>query len=361
MRIAAPVQLSPDQEQQLRSAAESQTVSVPFSQRAQIICLAAAGQQDIQIAASLGITRQKASRWRQRFRQHGVEGLLQDAPRPGRKPRISGRTIQAIVRRTLHEKPSAATHWSTRSMAKAAGVSEASVRRIWKAHGLKPHRTRTCKLSNDQHFTEKLQDIIGLYLNPPAHALVLSCDEKSQMQALDRTQPGLPLKKGRAGTMTHDYVRHGTTTLFAALNVLDGTVTGRHLKKHRHQEWLKFLERLDQTTPMDKPIHLIVDNYATHKHPKVLRWLRGHPRFHQHFTPTSAAWLNMVERFFRDLTDKRIRRGVFKNVHDLEAAITTYIAEHNHHPKPFIWTATASDILEKVKRARAKLVMSQSV
>ncbi len=212
MRIATPVHLSPDQEQQLRSAAERQTVSVRFSQRAPIICLAAAGQQDIQIAASLGITRQKASRWRQRFRQHGVEGLMQDAPRPGRKPRISGRAIQAIVRRTLHEKPSAATHWSTRSMAKAAGVSEASVRRIWKAHGLKPHRTRTCKLSNDQHFTEKLQDIIGLYLNPPAHALVLSCDEKSQIQALDRTHPGLPLKQGRAGTMTHDYVRHGTTT-----------------------------------------------------------------------------------------------------------------------------------------------------
>jgi transposase len=361
MRIAAAVQLSPDQERQLRSAADSQTVSVRFSQRAQIICLAAAGKQDIQIAASLGISRQKASRWRRRFLKHGVEGLMKDAPRPGRKPRISVRATRVIVRRTLHEKPSGATHWSTRSMAKAAGVSEASVRRIWKAHGLKPHLTRTFKLSNDKRFAEKLQDIIGLYLNPPEHAMVLSCDEKSQIQALDRTQPGLPIKKGRAGTMTHDYIRNGTTTLFAALNVLDGTVTGMHLKRHRHQEWLKFLERIDQTTPAGKQIHLIADNYATHKHPKVLRWLRRHPRFHLHFTPTSASWLNMVERFFRDLTDKQIRRGAFKNVHDLELAITTYITQHNNNPKPFIWTATASDILEKVKRARANLVMSQTV
>jgi transposase len=323
--------------------------------------LAAAGKQDIQIAASLGISRQKASRWRRRFLKHGVEGLMKDAPRPGRKPRISVRATRVIVWRTLHEKPSGATHWSTRSMAKAAGVSEASIRRIWKAHGLKPHLTRTFKLSNDQRFAEKLQDIIGLYLNPPEHALVLSCDEKSQIQALDRTQPGLPIKKGRAGTMTHDYVRNGTTTLFAALNVLDGTVTGMHLKRHRHQEWVKFLERIDQTTPAGKQIHLIADNYATHKHPKVLRWLRRHPRFHLHFTPTSASWLNMVERFFRDLTDKQIRRGAFKNVHDLELAITTYITQHNNNPKPFIWTATASDILEKVKRARANLVMSQTV
>ena len=246
-------------------------------------------------------------------------------------------------------------------MARASGLSEASVRRIWKAHGLKPHLLRTFKLSNDKRFVEKLEDVVGLHLNPPAHALVLSCDEKSQIQALDRTQPGLPLKKGRAGTLTHDCQRHVTTTLFAALNMLDGTVVATQMQRHRHQEWLRFLALIEQQTPKDRELHLIVDNHATHKHPKVKRWLQKHPRFHMHFTPTSASWLNAVERFFRDLTERQLRRGVFKSLEQLEAAITAYIQGHNKNPRPFIWTAKASDILEKVKRARAKLNTLQSV
>ena len=245
-------------------------------------------------------------------------------------------------------------------MAEVAGVSERTVRRIWKAHGLKPHLSRTFKLSNDKRFAEKLEDIVGLYLNPPEHALVLSCDEKSQIQALDRTQPGLPLKKGRAETMTHDYKRNGTTTLFAALNTLDGSVIATHMNRHRHQEWLKFLKLIDAQTPKEKDLHLIVDNYATYKHAKVKSWLAKHPRFHIHFTPTSASWLNMVERFFRDLTEKRLRRGVFKSVLELTDAITEYIRKHNMAPNPFIWTATATDILEKVSRGRKKLDMLQT-
>jgi transposase len=245
-------------------------------------------------------------------------------------------------------------------MAAEAGVSASTVGRIWRAHGLKPHRVKTFKLSNDPRFAEKLDDIVGLYLHPPEHALVLSLDEKSQIQALDRSQPGLPLKKGRGQTMTHDYKRHGTTTLFAALNTLDGSVITECMPRHRHQEWLRFLRLLDRRTPQDKQIHLIVDNYSTHKHAAVKRWLQRHKRFHVHFTPTSASWLNMVERFFRDLTVKRLRRGVFRGVDELVAAIEDYIAQHNEHPKPFIWTATASDILEKVKRGRAALHKVQS-
>jgi transposase len=357
MRIAKPIVLAQAQQDELMQIARNRSVSVRFAERALIIFLASQGKQDLQIAAELGITRQKVSRWRQRFLLTGTEGLKKDAPRPGRKPRISLKQVKAIVRRTLEEQPVAATHWSTRTMAKATGVSEATIRRIWKAHGLKPHLARTFKLSNDKHFVEKLEAIVGLYLNPPEHALVLCCDEKSQIQALDRTQPGLPLKAGRAGTLTHDYVRHGTTTLFAALNILDGTVLGTHQKRHRHQEWLNFLRLIDQETPTDKEVHLIVDNYSTHKHPKVKRWLARRPRFQVHFTPTSASWANMVERFFRDLTDKQIRRGVFRSVAELIQAIECYIQEYNKAPKPFIWTARASDILEKVKRARQKLLM----
>ena len=246
-------------------------------------------------------------------------------------------------------------------MAAVAGISEASVRRIWHGHGLKPHRVETLKLSNDPRFAEKLEDIVGLYLNPPEHALVLSLDEKSQIQALDPTQPGLPMKKGRAHTMTHDYKRHGTTTLFAALNTLDGSVMATCMERHRHQEWLKFLRLIDHRTPADKQLHLIVDNYATHKHPAVLRWAARHKRFHFHFTPTSSSWLNMVERFFRDLTENQLRRGVFTSVEALQERILAYIQEHNRQPKPFIWTAKANDILEKVKRAKANLNNSLSV
>ena len=238
-------------------------------------------------------------------------------------------------------------------MARAAGVSEATVRRIWRAHGLKPHRVRSFKLSNDPQFAEKLEAIVGLYLNPPEHALVLSLDEKSQIQALDRTQPGLPLKRGRGQTMTHDYKRHGTTTLFAALNTLDGQVIGTCMSQHRHQEWLRFLRQIERETPPALTLHLIVDNYATHKHPRVKRWLEKHPRFQLHFTPTSASWTNLVERWFRELTDKAIRRGTFVSVPDLIASIEKYLQSHNTEPKPFIWTASANSILAKLQKLKA--------
>lgn len=360
MRVAPKIELTPAQESLLTKTAKSTSVSVRFAQRARIVLLAAQGLQDIEIAEQVGVSRQLSSRWRKRFLQFGIEGLEKDAPRPGRWKKFSRQKVSAIVRKTLEQKPANATHWSTRTMAEAAGVSERTVRRIWKTHGLKPHLSRTFKLSNDKRFAEKLEDIVGLYLNPPEHALVLSCDEKSQIQALDRTQPGLPLKKGRAETMTHDYKRNGTTTLFAALNTLDGSVIGTHMNRHRHQEWLKFLKLIDAQTPKEKDLHLIVDNYATHKHAKVKSWLAKHPRFHIHFTPTSASWLNMVERFFRDLTEKRLRRGVFKSVLQLTDAITEYIRKHNMAPNPFIWTATATDILEKVSRGRKKLDMLQT-
>jgi transposase len=361
MRLAPPIILSDEQGKQLEVYARGRSFPLRLVQRAQIVLRAAAGEQDQQIAATLGITRQKVSRWRKRFIALGIAGLRKDAPRPGRKRKITAARIRAIVHKTTQERPQGATHWSSRTLAQVMDVSPATIRRVWKAHGLKPHRIKTFKLSNDKHFIEKLNDIVGLYLSPPEHAIVLSCDEKSQIQALDRTQPGLPLKKGRCGTMTHDYVRHGTTTLFAALNTLNGRVISTCMQRHRHQEWLKFLRLIDERTPADKQVHLIVDNYSTHKHPKVKSWLKRHPRFVVHFTPTSASWLNMVERFFRDLTDKQIRRGVFKSIPALVAAIEDYIATHNQSPKPFIWTAVASDILEKVTRARKRLHTLQSV
>jgi transposase len=284
-----------------------------------------------------------------------MPGLLKDRSRPGRKRRIAEAKVREVVERTLQEKPSHATHWSTRSLAAVVGLSPASVQRIWKAHGLKPHRVRTFKLSRDPHFVEKLQDVVGLYLNPPEHALVLSVDEKSQIQALDRTQPGLPMKRGRAGTMTHDYKRNGTTTLFAALNTLDGKVIGQCLPRHRHQEFLQFLRTINRQTRKGLDLHLIVDNYGTHTHPEVTDWLAKHPRFHMHFTPTSASWLNLVERWFREITEKRIRRGVFKSVHALVAAIMEYLEVNNADPKPFVWTASVQTILSKVKRANEVL------
>ena len=361
MRVAPRVVLTPEQREILKQWARSRSLPARQVERARIVLLAAEGRQDLEIAAELAITNQKASRWRRRFLEGGLTGLEKDASRPGRTPKISAATVQRVVRKTTQEKPTNATHWSTRSMAAATGISEASVRRIWRAHGLKPHLVETFKISNDPQFAEKLEAIVGLYLNPPEHALVLCCDEKSQIQALDRTQPGLPLKRGRAGTMTHDYKRNGTTTLFAALNTLDGSVISLCQERHRHQEWLKFLRLLDDATPADKALHLIVDNYATHKHPKVQRWLKRHPRFQVHFTPTSSSWLNMVERFFRDLTQHRLRRGVFRDVEELITAIDEYVDRHNVQPKPFVWTASAKDILEKVKRARKTLDITQSV
>jgi transposase len=356
MRVARPVLLCDAQRGQLRSIANSKTASVRFAQRAKIILLAGDGLQDKQIAARVGVRRQAVALWRGRFLDLGVDGIAKDAPRGGRhRTARSAEKVGAIIRRTTQTPPPDATHWSTNSMANAAGVSASTVGRIWREHGIKPHRVKSFKLSNDKRFVEKLDDIVGLYLNPPEHAIVLSCDEKSQIQALDRTQPTLPLRKGKTATMTHDYVRHGTTTLFAALNTLDGKLIGTCMKRHRHQEWIKFLKLIDTQTPQGKQLHLIVDNYATHKHPRVINWLKRHPRFHIHFTPTSASWLNMVERWFRDLTGKRLKRGVFTSVAQLIAAIEDYIRTMNQSPKPFVWTAKASDILEKVKLARESL------
>ena len=361
MRIAKPVQLSADDDRLLRVLSNRKRIEARIQMRARIVLLAATGMSDKDIAQKLLTDRRVAARWRARFLATGVDGLLQDATRPGR-PRTAREAgvVEEVVRITLQETPAGATHWSTRTMAEFLGTNASTVARIWRAHGLKPHRVESFKLSNDPHFVEKLQDIVGLYLDPPEHALVLCCDEKTQIQALDRTQPGLPLKRGRGTTLTHDYKRNGVTTLFAALNVLTGKVMSMTDQLHRHQEWLRFLKCIDRKTPKKKELHLIVDNYATHKHPQVLAWLAKHPRFHIHFTPTSSSWLNMVERFFRDITDKRIRRGVFKSVADLKAAIAEYIAVHNAKPKPFIWTAKASDILAKVTRARAVLNKSSS-
>jgi transposase len=361
MRIAPQVVLRIDPRTKLETYARGRRMPARLVLRAKIVLLAAEGKQNIEIARLLSIVPRTAARWRSRFLRNGIAGLEHDAPRPGRTPSISPELVRMVITKTTKEKPPHATHWSTRTMAAAAGISEASVRRIWHSHGLKPHRIETFKLSNDSRFSEKLEDIVGLYLNPPKRALVLSLDEKSQIQALDRTQPGLPMKKGRAQTMTHDYKRHGTTTLFAALNILEGSAMATCMERHRHQEWLKFLRLADRQTPADKQLHLIVDNDATHKHPAVQRWAERHKRFHFHFTPTSSSWLNMVERFFRDLTEKQLRRGVFTSVEALEQSILAYIREHNRSPKPFIWTAKANDILEKVKRARAYLNNSSSV
>ncbi len=316
---------------------------------------AAAGRPNQAIARELNVSRPTVLQWRARFTAGGVEALTHDAPRPGRPRSIDARKVEAVVQATLHSKPKAATHWSVRTMAAAQGISAATVQRIWHAHGLQPHRVKTFKLSRDKRFVEKLRDVVGLYLNPPEHALVLSIDEKSQIQALDRTQPGLPLKKGRAGTMTHDYKRNGTTTLFAALNVLDGKVIGECTRRHRHQEFLRFLRRVDRDTPAELDVHFIVDNYSTHKHPAVQRWLKRNPRFHMHFTPTSSSWLNLVERWFREITTKRIRRGSFPSVDALVDAIEEYLQHHNKNPKPFIWTATVDQILAKVSRCKATL------
>jgi transposase len=318
--------------------------------RARIVLLAEQGLANSAIARTLQTNRNTVLLWRQRFAAGGVAALA-DAPRSGRKRRLPADMVQTIVTTTLQTVPAAATQWSTRTLAAHLGISKMTVQRVWKANGLQPHRVETFKLSRDPRFVDKLRDVVGLYLNPPDHALVLCVDEKSQIQALERTQPGLPMKKGRCGTLTHDYKRHGTTTLFAALNVLDGTVIGSCSSRHRHQEYLGFLRKLDRETPAELDLHLVVDNYATHKHPEVQAWLAKHPRFTVHFTPTSSSWLNLVERWFREITDKRIRRGVFRSVAELETAITDYLATNNASPKPFLWTASAEKILEKVARA----------
>jgi transposase len=361
MRTAPVIELDEDERVRLDRLRRSRLSPVRVQERANVVLLAADGLSNKEIAARLKQDPGKVGRWRRRFAEMGLEGILKDKTRPGRIPAIAPSQCSEIVKMTLEEKPEGRTHWSRSSMAKAAGVSESTVGRIWAAYGLKPHRTKLFKLSNDPQFQEKLEAIVGLYLNPPENAIVLACDEKSQIQALDRTQPGLPLKKGRGETFTHDYKRNGTTSLFAALNTLTGEVIGTCMPKHRHEEWLRFLNLIRRKTAKNKTVHIICDNYATHKHEKVREWLARNPRFQVHFTPTSASWLNMVERFFRDLTVNSLRRGVFKSLDELKLAIDNHIQVHNQEPKPFIWTAKASDILEKVKRGRAALNKTQSV
>jgi len=355
MRIAAPITLTDEIRNELERNARGRSTPVRLMIRSQIVLRAADGLENREIAKELALARGTVGKWRSRFAENGLEGISKDAPRAGRRPKISAAKVREVIRRTTREVPTGATHWSTRSMAKAVGLTQTTISRIWRRNGLKPHLVRTFKLSNDPDFAEKLEDIVGLYLNPPEHALIFSVDEKSQIQALDRTQPGLPIKKGRCGTMTHDYKRNGTATLFAALNTLDGTVIGECMQRHRHQEWLRFLRLIDRETPSDRELHLIVDNYATHKHPKVMAWLERHPRFHLHFTPTSASWLNLIERWFREITTKRIRRGVFRSVCDLVDAIYEFIDHNNESPKPFVWHKPAGDILQKVARARRSL------
>src|SRR5208337_3772603 len=305
--------------------------------RAQIVLLTADGCGTSEIMRCTGKAKRAVWRWQERFMQAGVDGLLRDKTRPSRIPRLSTEVADRVVAMTLTDPPGEVTHWTALAMAKACGISNSSVHRIWHSHGLQPHRMRQFKLSNDPKFVAKLRDIVGLYVDPPAHAVVLSVDEKSQIQALDRTQPGLPLKKGRCGTMTHDYIRHGTTTLFAAFNVLDGTVIGSCFERHRHEEFLKFLRQVDRDTPEGMDLHLIVDNYSTHKHPTVKQWIERHQRFHLHFIPTSSSWLNLVERWSGEITRKRIRRGVFKSVKELIEAIQNYVKTNNQNPKPFAW------------------------
>ena len=355
MNFAEPITLTAQERKTLD--AWSLRRSFPFRQvqRAKIICLAADGFLSQDIAQKLHVSRPTVQLWRQRFLSLRLAGLEKDAPRPGRKPRILQRKIDAVITATLHSKPSNATHWSTRSMAQAQGLSQSAVTRIWRRHNLKPHLVETFKLSKDKHFSEKLHDVVGLYLNPPDKALVLCVDEKSQIQALDRTRPTTPLRPGIPERQTHDYTRHGTTTLFAALSMLDGTVIGDCMPRHRHQEFIRFLQLIHVKTPADLELHLIVDNYGTHKHARVKSWLKRHPRFHLHFIPTSSSWLNMVERWFRDITDKRIRRGSFKSVPELIDAITQYLENHNQNPRVFIWSASVDRILTKIAKCKEAL------
>jgi transposase len=351
---APPAVVSEDDRRKLTRLINSPTTSQGEVLRARALVEASSGATNVAIASKLGITRSTLIEWRRRYAAGGLPAVFSVRAGRGRKATHGPEKVQQIVNATLHTKPEAETHWSCRTMAKAQGVSPATVQRIWDAHNLQPHRVETFKLSTDKRFVEKLTDVVGLYLAPPDNAIVLCVDEKSQVQALDRTQPGLPLKKGRCGTMTHDYKRNGTTTLFAAINVLTGTVIGECLPRHRHQEFLKFLRRIDREFASTKQdLHLIVDNYGTHTHPVVKQWLERHPRYHLHFTPTSSSWLNLIERWFREITDKAIRRGAFSSVPDLIDKINAYINKHNADAKPFIWTASVESIMEKITKCRA--------
>ena len=345
-----PLTLTDDERSKLAAWTRRPKTAQRLALRARIVLAAADGHTNTAIAADLRVTLPTVGKWRQRFLDRRLDGLT-DEPRPGPPRTISDARVEEVVTRTLETKPTNATHWSTRGMARHTGLSQTAISRIWRAFGLKPHRAETFKLSADPYFVEKVRDVVGLYLDPPDRAVVLSVDEKSGTQALDRTQPVLPMTPGQAERGTHDYVRHGTTSLFAALDVATGRVIGKCQRRHRHQEFVKFLADIDAAVPHEDgvTIHLVMDNYATHKTPAVRRWLARHPRFVVHFTPTSASWLNQVERFFAEITEKRIRRGVFRSVQELERAIEAYLAEHNRNPKPFRWTATADLILRRVE------------
>jgi transposase len=354
-RQAAPVILNETDRQELEQWVRAHRTPQQVVQRCQIVLAAAQGRQDKVIAADLEINFKTVALWRSRFCQQGSECLWEVAPGRGRKPRYAASKIKTIIDATLQTRPAGATHWSCRSLALKQGVSKATIQRIWQSHHLQPHRTKNFKLSRDVRFLEKLTDVVGLYLNPPQKALILCVDEKSQIQALDRTQPGLPLKKGRCGTQTHDYKRNGTTSLFAALEIAHGKVVGQCYARHRHQEFLHFPKRLDGEFPQELDLHVVMDNYGTHKHPRVQVWLKRHPRFVPHFIPTSSSWLNLVERWFGELTQKRVRRGAFVSVPDLIAAIEEFLAAWNQDPKPFVWTATVESIVEKLKKCRQTL------
>lgn len=360
MRRAVSIVLTDVEREQLQGWARSRTAPARLVSRARIVLLAAEGAENKAVAEKLGMDRSIVARWRIRFAEERLDGIARERGHRGRKPYKLRRWARTIIDTTLYTEPENATHWSTRSLADHLGIDKSMVQRVWKQHGLQPHRVETFKLSNDPRFIEKLVDVVGLYLRPPEHALVLSVDEKSQMQALDRTQPGLPLKRGRCGTMTHDYKRYGTTTLFAAMELAEGRLIGQCFKRHRHQEWLKFLKLIDEQTLAHLDLHLIADNYATHKHPRVRAWLARHPRFHMHFIPTSSSWLNLIERWFREIITKRIRRGTFRSVDSLEQAVYDFIDHHNRDPKPFIWTADLVDILPKIVRAHEALDMVQN-
>lgn len=355
MRKATPIELTPDEFKTLRKLANGRRVSKRLVERAQIVLRAAEGEQNKDIAVELGISRPTVRLWRNRFAEKRIAGIEKDATRPGRKPKLSASKVRAVIKATLETTPPAETHWSTRSMAKAQKISRMAVQRIWSTYGLKPHLIETFKLSNDRRFVEKLTDVVGLYLDPPDRSLVLCIDEKSQIQALERTQPLLPLRPGIPARQTHDYQRNGTTTLFAALNAASGHVIGECMPRHRHQEFLRFLRKINKETDPDLQIHMIVDNYCTHKHEKVYRWLKRHKRFHLHFIPTSSSWLNLVERWFGKITQKRIRRGSFENVRQLQTAIYDFIDVHNDNPQPFVWSAPVERILEKIAKSKEAL------
>ena len=354
-RQSDPLEATLEQRQQLADWVRAGTTQQRVAFRCHIILSAIAGQSNNAIARQLDTSRPTVILWRNRFRSGGTGSLLKDLPRGQGIPPLSRRMVETIIQKTLRSKPKDATHWSTRTMAKECGISHSSVARIWDANNLKPHLVHTFKLSNDPHFIEKLRDVVGLYLNPPEHALVFSLDEKTQIQALDRTQLPLPLTKGHSQTVTHDYKRNGTTTLFAALNILKGEIIGTCIKRHRHQEFIRFLRKIDYTVSKEAEVHCIVDNYSTHKHEKVKLWLIKHPRFHFHFIPTSSSWLNLVERWFGEITRKRIRRGTFQSVDQLIQAIEEYIETNNANPKPFVWTKSADEIIEKVNRCKGMM------